>query len=112
MLLSQQNTENEQKTKKTNHRLTRIPKQVTIDLVDRYILSKKQRKSFNAPLYVLNKNLNSNENSQMRKRLTAVFPLPKFRAAKPTQQIASSSEASQTFGHANANLNDYHYSFL
>ena len=37
-------------------------------------------------------------------------PLPKFRAAKPTQQIASSSEASPTFGHAN--LNDYHYSFL
>ena len=84
----------------------------SIDLVDRYFLSKKQRKSFNAPLYVLKKKLNSNENSQMRKRLTAVFPLPKFRAAKPTQQIASSSEASQTFGHANANLNDYHYSFL
>ena len=39
-------------------------------------------------------------------------PLPKFRAAKPTQQIASSSEASRTFDHANANLNDYHYSFL
>ena len=39
-------------------------------------------------------------------------PLTKFRAAKPTQQIASSSEASPTFGHANANLNDYHYSFL
>ena len=39
-------------------------------------------------------------------------PLPKFRAAKPTQQIASSSEASPTFGHVNANLNDYHYSFL
>ena len=39
------------------------------------------------------------------------LPLPKFRAAKPTQQIASSSEASPTFGHANANLNDYHYSF-
>ena len=39
-------------------------------------------------------------------------PLPKFRAAKPTQQIASSSEASPTFGHANATLNDYHYSFL
>ena len=34
-------------------------------------------------------------------------PLPKFRAAKPMQQIASSSEASPTFGHANANLNDY-----
>ena len=28
------------------------------------------------------------------------------------RQTASSSEASQTFGHANANLNDYHYSFL
>ena len=39
-------------------------------------------------------------------------PVPKFRAAKPTQQIASSSEASPTFGHANANLNYYHYSFL
>ena len=39
-------------------------------------------------------------------------PLPKFRAAKPTQQIASSSEASPTFGHGNANLNYYHYSFL
>ena len=39
-------------------------------------------------------------------------PLPKFRVAKPTQQIASSSEASPTFAHANANLNDYHYSFL
>ena len=38
-------------------------------------------------------------------------PLPKFRAAKPTQQIAT-REASPTFGHANANLNDYHYSFL
>ena len=37
---------------------------------------------------------------------------PKFRAAKPTQQIAISSEASPTFGHGNANLNDYHYSFL
>ena len=34
-------------------------------------------------------------------------PLPKFRAAKQTQQIASSSEASPTFGHANANLNDH-----
>ena len=39
-------------------------------------------------------------------------PLPKFRAAKPTQQIASNSKASPTFGHANANLNDYHFSFL
>ena len=39
-------------------------------------------------------------------------PLPKFRAAKPTQQIANSSETSPTFGHANANLNVYHYSFL
>ena len=38
-------------------------------------------------------------------------PLPKFRATKPTQQIAT-REASPTFGHANANLNDYHYSFL
>ena len=49
LLLSQQNTENEQKTKKTNHRLTGISKQVTFDLVDRYFLTKKQRKSFNAP---------------------------------------------------------------
>ena len=39
-------------------------------------------------------------------------PLLKFRATKPTQQIASSSEASPTFGHANANLNDYHFPFL
>ena len=28
------------------------------------------------------------------------------------QGTISSSEASPTFGHANANLNDYHYSFL
>ena len=75
LLLSQQNTENEQKTKKTNHRLTRISKQVTFDLVDRYFLSKKQRKSFNAPLYVLKKNLNSNDNSHTRKRLTAALVL-------------------------------------
>ena len=73
MLLSQQNTENEQKTEKTNHRLARISKQVTFDLVGRYFLSKKQRKSFNAPLYVLKKNINSNDNSHMRKRLTAVL---------------------------------------
>ena len=38
-------------------------------------------------------------------------PLPKFRAAKPTQQIVT-LEASPTFGHANENLNDYRYSFL
>ena len=38
-------------------------------------------------------------------------PLPKSRAAKPTQQIAT-REVSPTLGHANANLNDYHYSFL
>ena len=31
-------------------------------------------------------------------------PLQKFRGAKPTQQIASSNEASPTFGHANKNL--------
>ena len=68
------NTENEQRTKTTNHRLTRISKQVTFDLVDRYFLSKQQRKSFNAPLYVLKKNLNSNDNSRMHKRLTAVLP--------------------------------------
>ena len=71
MLLSQQNKENEQKTKKTNYRLTRISKQVTFDLVDRYFLPKKQRQSFNAPLYVLN--VNSNDKSHMRKRLAAVF---------------------------------------
>ena len=66
---------NQRKTKKTNHRLTRISKQVTFDLVDRYFLFKKQRKSFNAPLYVLKENLNSNDNSHMRKRLTAVLSL-------------------------------------
>ena len=43
---------------------------------------------------------------------TTRHALPKFLAAKPTQQNASSSKASPTFGHANANLNDYHYSFL
>ena len=66
---------NQRKTKKTNHRLTRISKQVKFDLVDRYFLSKKQRKSFNAPLYVLKENLNSNDNSHMRKRLTAMLSL-------------------------------------
>ena len=38
-------------------------------------------------------------------------PLPKLRAAKPTQHIAT-REANPTFGDANANLNDYHNSFL
>ena len=28
------------------------------------------------------------------------------------KQLITSSEASPTFGHANTNLNDYHYSFL
>ena len=48
--MSQQNAENEEKTKKTNHRLTRISKQVMFDLFDRYFLSKKRQNSFNTPL--------------------------------------------------------------
>ena len=39
-------------------------------------------------------------------------PVTKISSRQTTQQIASSTQASPTFGHANANLNDYHYSFL
>ena len=49
LLLSQQNTENEQKTKKTNHRLTRISKQVTFDLVDRYFHPKSNERALTLP---------------------------------------------------------------
>ena len=44
-------------------------------------------------------------NSHVHKLTTRAFP--NFQAAKQTQQIASSSEASPTFGHANENLNDH-----
>ena len=41
-LLSQPNTENDQNTEKIYHRFTRISKQVTFNLVERYFLFEKQ----------------------------------------------------------------------
>ena len=42
-----------------------------------------------------------------------VFNFPKIEPSSQNMSLmVSSSEASPTFGHANANLNDYHYSFL
>ena len=41
-LLSQPNTENGQNTEKTYHRFTRISKQVTFNLVERYFLFEKK----------------------------------------------------------------------
>ena len=43
------NTDNEQKTKETNHGLTRIFKQVTFDLFDRYFLSKSNGRALTLP---------------------------------------------------------------
>ena len=42
-------------------------------------------------------------------------PRARYQNSEPSnqrRQIASSSEASPIIGHANANLNDYYYSFL
>ena len=45
------------------------------DLIDVF-LSKKQQGGFNTPSHVLKKNLNSNDNLHMRKRLTTVLIRP------------------------------------